>query len=259
MSDSTRKIRITSDGDEPDDESPADVDYDYDDEKEREPINLDFQGGLADALAAASRIKAPVDQAARAAAHYTSNEGNGRVDKPVEAPAPASVDPPTADAPVEARSSDAVVNAELERLRNDAKQANENYLRALADLQNFRRRGEEERQRILQNGNEKLIKEILPVLDDFDLALNAAKQVESYEQLIGGVEAILRKFRETLSKQGVEPIDALGHPFDPDMHEAVVVEEDSDHPDETVTEELRKGYTLHKRVIRPSLVKVAKG
>jgi len=266
MSDSTRKIKITSDNDEGQEEASEKVarDYDDDDEKEREPINLDFQGGLADALAAATRIRKPAAEASsRAAASYAANEGNGRAEaqasSSVVIDAVPEVENSTEAPAVEPRVvTDAVVLAENERLKAEAKQANENYLRALADLQNFRRRGEEERLRILKDGNEKLIKEFLPVLDDFDLAVAHAKQVESYEQLIGGVEAILRKFRETLSKAGVEAIEAIGEKFDPDMHEAVMVEEDSDQPDETVTSELRKGYTLHKRVIRPSLVKVAK-
>ena len=147
---------------------------------------------------------------------------------------------------------------ELDDLRKQLSQANDDKLRALADLQNFRRRNEEERHRIIRDGNERLIKELLPVLDDFDLAIAAAKQAQSYEQLIGGVEATSRKFLETLAKQGVASIDAVGQPFDPDMHEAVMLDENSDAADETVTGELRRGYTLNNRVIRPSLVKVAK-
>ncbi len=147
---------------------------------------------------------------------------------------------------------------ELQDLQAQVTRANDDMLRARADLQNFRRRGEEERLRIIRDGNERLIKELFPVLDDFDLAVAAAKQAQSYEQLVGGVEATARKFHETLAKQGVTPIESVGQPFDPDLHEAVMLDEDSDLPDETVTAELRKGYTLNSRVIRPSLVKVAK-
>lgn len=147
---------------------------------------------------------------------------------------------------------------ELDDLKDQVKRANDDMLRARADLQNFRRRGEEERLRIIRDGNERLIKELFPVLDDFDLAVAAAKQAQSYEQLVGGVEATARKFHETLAKQGVQPIEAVGTPFDPDLHEAVMLDEDTDQPDETVTAELRKGYTLNSRVIRPALVKVAK-
>ena len=165
--------------------------------------------------------------------------------------APDTTPAPTTNAP-------AASSEELDALRKQVAQANDNYLRALADLQNFRRRGEEERRRIIQDGNERLIMELLPVLDDFDLALTHAQKAESYEQLVGGVDAILRKFRETLAKQGVEPIPAQGEMFDAGKHEAVMLDEESDAPDETITAELRKGYTMNQRVIRPSLVKVAK-
>ncbi len=185
------------------------------------------------------------------------------LDAPVEstpAPAPVQSAPPangTAPATLEA-AGPAVSSKEIEELKDKAKQANDNYLRAMADLQNFRRRGEEERLRIIRDANERLIKEMLPVLDDFDLALDAARKTESYEQLIGGVSAILRKFADTLGKQGVQPIPAIGEPFNAEVHEAVMLDEESEEPDETVTSELRKGYTLHDRVIRPALVKVAK-
>jgi len=151
-----------------------------------------------------------------------------------------------------------VSSKELDDMRTQMAQTNDQYLRALADLQNFRRRGEEDKLRIIRDANERLIKELLPVLDDFDLALDAASKTESYEQLIGGVSAIYRKLQDTLVKQGVAPIPAVGEKFDTDVHEAVMLDEDSEEPEETVTAELRKGYTLHDRVIRPALVKVAK-
>ncbi len=147
---------------------------------------------------------------------------------------------------------------EVQDLKAQLARANDDMLRARADLQNFRRRGEEERLRIIRDGNERLIKELFPVLDDFDLAVAAAKHAQSYEQLVGGVEATARKFHEILAKQGVQTIEAVGKPFDPDLHEAVMLDEDTEEADETVTAELRKGYTLNSRVIRPSLVKVAK-
>jgi len=147
---------------------------------------------------------------------------------------------------------------ELEDLRAQVTVANDNYLRTLADFQNFKRRGDEAQKRLRQEANERLVKELLPILDDFDLALEAARKSESYEQLIGGVGAIFRKFQSTLAKEGVNPIPAMGEHFNTEVHEAVMLDEESDEPDETVTMELRKGYTMHGRVIRPSLVKVAK-
>ncbi len=187
------------------------------------------------------------------------------LDAPIEftpAPTPAPTAPTangTAPMPIILEAAGpAVSSKEIEELKDKAKQANDNYLRAMADLQNFRRRGEEERIRIIRDANERLIKEMLPVLDDFDLALDAARKSESYEQLIGGIGAVQRKFTETLGKQGVQTIPAVGEPFNAEVHEAVMLDEESEEPDETVTGELRKGYTLHDRVIRPSLVKVAK-
>lgn len=147
---------------------------------------------------------------------------------------------------------------EMEELRAQTTLAKDNYLRTLAEFQNYKRRGDSQKQQLRQEANERLIKELLPILDDFDLALEAARKSESYEQLIGGVSAILRKFQDTLAKEGVNPIPAVGEAFNTEVHEAVMLDEESDLPDETVSAELRKGYTLHDRVIRPSLVKVAK-
>lgn len=147
---------------------------------------------------------------------------------------------------------------EMEELRSQTTIAKDNYLRTLAEFQNYKRRGDAQKQLLRQEANERLIKELLPILDDFDLALEAAVKSESYEQLIGGVSAILRKFQDTLAKEGVHSIPAVGEPFNTEVHEAVMLDEESDLPDETVSAELRKGYTLHDRVIRPSLVKVAK-
>ena len=180
---------------------------------------------------------------------------------------PIDLDAPVASAPSasESISSEAAASAEpmvsskeMDELRAQVAAANDSALRAQAELQNYRRRNDEAVKRQIRDANEKLIKDLLPVLDDFDLALDAARKTESYEQLIGGVSAVARKFLVTLNKQGVEVIPAVGEPFNTEVHEAVMLDEDSEEPDETVTAELRKGYTLHDRVIRPSLVKVAK-
>ncbi|HEY3332615.1 MAG TPA: nucleotide exchange factor GrpE [Capsulimonadaceae bacterium] len=151
----------------------------------------------------------------------------------------------------------AVAAEQLAALQAEVESNKNNYLRAVADLHNYRRRSEEEIKRIRATANERLIKEVLPIVDDFQLSLGAAQKAQSYEQLVGGVEAVLRKFLDTLAKQGVEPIPSVGEKFNPDVHEAVMVDEGTDMPEDTVTEELRSGYTLHGKVIRPSLVKVA--
>ena len=231
MAEKARKIPINQDEPDTHDNSfeaanaiPAVQDDQEDERNDRQPIDLDAP------VASPPPAPAPATPAADPAPEFD--------DAPAAGPAPSS--------------------AEMDALKLQAAQANEDYLRARADLQNFRRRGEDERLRIIRDANERLIKELLPVLDDFDLALDAARKTESYEQLIGGVSAIVRKFQDTLTKQGVDSIPATGEKFDAEVHEAVMLDEESDEPDETVTAELRKGYTLHGRVIRPSLVKVAK-
>ncbi len=197
-------------------------------------------------------------EAADAIARVTDeedDEATGRqpidLDAPIDDVAAASEAAPAAGAAAD-------TSKEMQELKEQLSRAQDDTLRARADLQNFRRRGEEERLRIIRDGNERLIKELFPVLDDFDLAVAAARQAQSYEQLVGGVEATARKFHETLAKQGVQPIETVGKPFDPDLHEAVMLDEDTEEADETVTAELRKGYTLNSRVIRAALVKVAK-
>jgi molecular chaperone GrpE len=168
---------------------------------------------------------------------------------------------PAADTAGQAPVEDASANDSADRitaLKAQVEQEKNNTLRALADLQNLRRRTDDERARIVREGNERLIKEILPILDDFERGLTASRDTKSYEQLIEGVDSVLRKTADVLAKQGVEPIPAVGQPFNPDLHEAVSVIEGTDQPDESVVHELQKGYTLFGRVIRPSLVSVAK-
>ncbi|MBV9848619.1 MAG: nucleotide exchange factor GrpE [Armatimonadetes bacterium] len=236
MADNTRRITINDDdGQDPKlvsfeaaDAIPLVADDLEDERGDRQPIDLDAP---ADAFAAISAIPAP------AAPEETPNA------------APAQV----SSVPV------VVSNAEAEALQAQLKEANDKYLRTLAEFQNYKRRTDDDIRRRIQEGNEKLLQQILPSLDDFDLAIAHAKNTESYEKLIGGVEAMYRKLVDTLARQGVEPIPAVGEKFDAAVHEAVMLDEESDQPDETVTAELRKGYTLNGRVIRPSLVKVAKG
>ncbi len=130
------------------------------------------------------------------------------------------------------------------------------YLRTLADFQNFRRRNEEQMREFRQYASRELIVGLLPILDNFQRALAAAEQNQTYESLVGGVSLTLRQLQELLVKQGVKPIEALGKEFDPTYHEAVVRVEEGDEPENTVVEELQAGYTMHDRVLRPAMVKV---
>lgn len=144
--------------------------------------------------------------------------------------------------------------AELEKQVEDEKNA---HLRALADYQNYRRRSDEQRREAQQFANRELVLGLLPALDNFERALTAAEKNQSYDALIGGVSLTMRQIQDYLAKNGVEPIEAVGKEFDPNFHEAVMRVEDSVHPENTVVEEVQKGYTMHNRVLRPTMVKVA--
>ncbi|MDY0270235.1 MAG: nucleotide exchange factor GrpE [Trichloromonas sp.] len=134
------------------------------------------------------------------------------------------------------------------------------YLRERADLENFRRRAQKEKEDLARFANENILKELLPVLDNLERALEHARQEGSggEESLRQGVEMTLGLFAKSLEKFGVTPIQAEGAPFDPAWHEAMGQLESADHPANTVVKELQKGYQLNGRLLRPTLVMVAK-
>lgn len=148
----------------------------------------------------------------------------------------------------------------LERELAETKAKSEEHLyhwqRSAADFSNYRRRTEDERAQLGQFSNAILIGKLLGVLDDFDRALESVP-AEAHDAWIEGVKLVERKLRGVLESEGVTAIAAVGEAFDPNLHEAVAHEETADHPDNEVIGEVQRGYRLHDRVIRPSLVRVA--
>ncbi len=138
----------------------------------------------------------------------------------------------------------------------------EDYLgkwqRAAADMSNMRRRHEQDRQEITRQANARIIGDLLPVLDSFDRALALVPTELRQAPWVDGVAMVERQLRSALERNGVTPIEAEGKAFDPTEHEALMHEE-SDLPEGTVTGVLQGGYKLHDRVLRPAMVKVAKG
>jgi molecular chaperone GrpE len=130
------------------------------------------------------------------------------------------------------------------------------YVRLLADFENFRRRSEREKADFYKYAMAGVLKNLLPVLDNFDRALDHAEQGDDFHK---GVLLIYKQLFDVLEKHGVRTIDESGVPFDPNIHEAVVREEDPSVPSHTVTAVLQKGYFLHDRLLRPAMVKVAVG
>lgn len=154
----------------------------------------------------------------------------------------------------------AALHAQLTDLQTKLDQEHEAYLRARADFANYKRRNDEEKERIRSIVGEDILTGLLPVVDNFERALSAAEATRDYEKLVGGVQATLRQMQAFLTKQGVEPIQAdPGDLFDPNVHNAVLRDETTEYAENTIVEELQKGYTLSGRVLRPAMVKVATG
>ena len=130
------------------------------------------------------------------------------------------------------------------------------YLRALADLDNYKKRVNLEKDELVRYSNELLVKELLPALDGFIKALDFAKR-SSNEDLVKGIALIKKQIEDAISKFGVKEIEAAGKPYDPNLHEAILMKESEKAPG-IILEEMQKGYTLHGRVIRPSMVIVSK-
>ncbi len=167
----------------------------------------------------------------------------------------------TEESSVEARLQREIddLRASLEEARREAAENYEKFLRTLADLDNFRRRTRMEYEEVVANANRELMAGLLPIIDNFERALAAAEQTQNFEALHEGVVLIWKQLRELLSKFGVEPIEAKGKPFDPSLHEAILQAEPSEEfPPGTVVEEIQKGYRMKGRLLRPSLVKVAR-
>ncbi len=127
------------------------------------------------------------------------------------------------------------------------------YIRTLADFDNFKKQMSKQMEQFAQFANENIIKELLPVLDNFGHAQAAAK---GNQEILEGLSLIKKQLEAVLKKHGAEEIEAIGKPFDPNFHEAML-RKASDQPEDTVIEEMRKGYTLKGRVIRPSMVIVS--
>ncbi|MBX7156861.1 MAG: nucleotide exchange factor GrpE [Verrucomicrobiae bacterium] len=136
-------------------------------------------------------------------------------------------------------------------------QLKDRLLRTVADFDNYRKRAAREKEDAIKFANESLLEQLLPVLDSFELGLEAAK--ENTDPIVQGMQLAYNQLLNVLKQVGVEPIDALGHPFDPHWHEAVSHQEVETADDGIVLQQLRKGYKLKDRLLRPATVIVAKG
>lgn len=153
--------------------------------------------------------------------------------------------------------------AQLGELKAQAAKAADNwdrYLRSTAELENYKKRAARERQEAIKYANEALMHKLLSVLDNFEAALTAVQSsgAESAQSLVTGVTMIQQQLRSVLTEAGLEEVEAHGKPFDPNFHEAVSQAESAEHPEGHVMQQLRKGYRLRDRLLRPATVIVAK-
>lgn len=148
---------------------------------------------------------------------------------------------------------------EIERLKQEAKRANDQYLRAVAEFENTKKRLHRERDEFSKYAAETIIRELLPIIDGLDQAVATIDQHAEANAIVKGVHLIYRQLLGVLEKEGVKRIVTIGQPFDPHQHEAVGhVEATDGQAENMIVEEVRVGYTMQGKVLRPALVKVAK-
>ena len=151
----------------------------------------------------------------------------------------------------EETSSGKEENAELVQLKDK-------YLRTLAEYENFRKRSEKEKAQMFELGAKSIIEQLLPVVDNFERALEHIPEEEKENSFAKGVEGIYKQIQKMFSDCDIQAIEAVGKKFDPALHNAVMTEEEGDAEEDTVTADLQKGYTYRGNVVRHSMVKVKK-
>jgi molecular chaperone GrpE len=187
-------------------------------------------------------------------------DGNG---KKIDAEAPAHEEKPSEahEEHKKKKKKEEIIDElklKLDEKEKEVEQLKERCLYQLADFENFKKLKAKEKQEALRFGNETLIKELFPVIDNLERAVQHASKTEDSRNIIEGVELTLNGFLKVLEKFGVTRVDALEQAFDPNVHEAIAQEERGDKAPGTVIAELQKGYIMDGRLLRPAMVTVAK-
>lgn len=186
--------------------------------------------------------------------------GDPILDPSAELPSPDSESAEPADAAASARDTAApapvavVSAAELEKVKAERDQLLDRLARLQAEFDNARKRAERERLEFRDYATGNVVEQFLPVIDNFELALKSAGTAE---QMRAGVNLIVKQMEEVLARMQVTPVPTAGEPFDPRLHEALGSVDRDDIPDQHVAEEIRRGYKLREKLLRPALVRVA--
>lgn len=181
--------------------------------------------------------------------------------EPVDQAARAPAERRKRGAEADARRRPEAAEEEIEKARAEARENADRYVRLAAELDNLRKRYRQDQANQLQYANSELIGKLLPILDNFYRAVEHAPGSDDGDvpqEWVLGLTMVLRQFEDMLAAEGVTAIDAVGKDFDPSLHQAVLAEPSDEHEEGKVIGEMQRGYMLHDRVLRPSLVKVAR-
>jgi len=157
----------------------------------------------------------------------------------------------------EVNGANAAEDSRIAELTKLAEENQQRYLRAQADFDNFRRRTAKEKEDLAQYASMKLISNLLPIVDNFERAIAASAENNNYESLAKGVDMIFRQLMQTLEQEGLSAMAAVGQPFNPEFHQAIMQVESEEHEEGVVVEEVQKGYMMKEKVLRPAMVKVS--
>lgn len=148
-------------------------------------------------------------------------------------------------------------SAEFEKLQAEVLENQQRILRVQADFDNFRRRTQKEKEELGKYASSKLITELLPVIDNFERALQASEENPEFESFSKGVSMIFRQLESVLAAEGLSAMKSVGEPFNPEYHQAIMQVESEEYEEGIVVEEVQKGYILKDKVLRPAMVKVS--
>jgi molecular chaperone GrpE len=208
----------------------------------------------------AAEVEADEPAAERVAEQATDDEAvAGRADEVEDDERPIAAEAePAAEAEVEPEAAEDALAADLARARAEAESYLDDLRRLQADFDNYRKRTLREQTARTASASQALVARLLPVLDNFELAVSAAEQSRDFDRMLKGVEMVLGALREVLEGEGLVKIEAEGKPFDPERHEAVIAVEQEGVEPGTIVDIVRAGYELGGKVLRPAMVKVAK-